>query len=76
MRPDERVAICWSAASNDRGAAGGAQSGGSLCAVDPAYPVERLRFMLEDCAREPCCASKDMSLAGRAFNLPVIDLIA
>ncbi|MGA2649068.1 MAG: amino acid adenylation domain-containing protein [Terracidiphilus sp.] len=51
IRPDARVAICV-----ERGVTmivallGVLKAGGAYVPLDPGYPVERLRFMLDDCA--------------------------
>lgn len=77
--PDSRVAICV-----DRGwemivgLLGVLKSGGAYVPLDPGYPVERLRFMLEDSG--PVALLTQGDLAGRfsesAAGLPVLDLHA
>ena len=51
VKPDARVAICLERGLETVVALLGVlKAGGAYVPLDPAYPVERLRFMLEDCA--------------------------
>ena len=51
VKPDARVAICVERGLETVVALLGVlKAGGAYVPLDPAYPVERLRFMLEDCA--------------------------
>ncbi len=51
VRPDARVAICVERGLETVVALLAVlKAGGAYVPLDPAYPVERLRFMLEDCA--------------------------
>jgi non-ribosomal peptide synthetase component F len=49
VKPDERVAICAERSLElVLGLLGTLKAGGAYMPLDPAYPIERLRFMLED----------------------------
>jgi amino acid adenylation domain-containing protein/non-ribosomal peptide synthase protein (TIGR01720 family) len=79
VKPNARVAVCL-----DRGieAVVGLlailKAGGTYVPLDPSYPVERLRFMLEDC--EPTVVLTQGQLterwAGRGKKYPTVDLAA
>jgi amino acid adenylation domain-containing protein len=78
-KPDARVAICV-----ERGLEmvvallAVLKAGGAYVPLDPAYPVERLRFMLEDCA--PVALLTQAHLRGLFTGIPdavpLVDLIA
>ena len=79
VQPDSRVAICV-----ERGfdmiiaLLAVLKAGGAYVPLDPAYPVERLRFMLQDCA--PVALLTQTHLRERFSELddklPVLDLPA
>ncbi|MGA2351079.1 MAG: amino acid adenylation domain-containing protein [Terracidiphilus sp.] len=54
------------------------KAGGAYVPLDPAYPVERLRFMLEDCAPAALLTQSHLGglFSGSGNGLPVIDLTA
>ncbi|HSU17577.1 non-ribosomal peptide synthetase [Longimicrobium sp.] len=70
VRPDTRVALCL-----ERGAEmvvavlAVLKAGGAYVPIDPAYPEERLRYMLEDSA--PAALLTQASLAGRFVGLAI-----
>lgn len=79
VRPDDRVAICVERGLEMIvGLLGVLKAGGAYVPMDPSYPPERLRFILEDC--EPVALLTQSNLA-RQFveerrSLPVVDLSA
>lgn len=51
VRPDDRVAICVERSLDmAAGVLGILKAGGAYVPIDPAYPAERLAYLLEDCA--------------------------
>lgn len=82
VAPDTRTAVCA-----DRslemiiGLLAVLKAGGAYVPVDPAYPAERLRFMLEDSAPQvvlthgPGREALQVSLAGSSTRPPVVDLV-
>jgi amino acid adenylation domain-containing protein len=79
VRPDALVAICM-----ERGIEmivallGVLKAGGAYVPLDPEYPIDRLRFVLEDCA--PAVLLTQTSLLSLfphvSDTLPVVDLLA
>ena len=81
--PDDRVAICLERCIEMVvGLLGVLKAGAAYVPLDPAYPAERLAFMLQDCApaivlsHGPARAALDAALAGLASAPIVIDLDA
>ncbi len=76
VRPDDRVAICVERSLDMViGLLAILKAGGAYVPMDPAYPAERLAFMLEDCA--PVVLLTQTSLvnlveASRSATLPVL----
>jgi arthrofactin-type cyclic lipopeptide synthetase C len=79
VKPDARVAICV-----ERGfemvvaLLAVVKAGGAYVPLDPAYPVERLRFMLEDCSPVALLTQRHLKgiFAGLRDDLPLLDLAA
>ncbi len=75
--PDARVAICVERGFEMIGAVLGVlKAGGAYVQMDPTYPAERLRFMLEDCAPVALLTQGNLKevFNGIIGSLPVIDL--
>jgi arthrofactin-type cyclic lipopeptide synthetase C len=79
VQPDARVAICV-----ERGLEmvisllAVIKAGAAYVPLDPAFPVERLRFMLEDCSPVALLTQRHLRgiFAGLSGDLPVLDLTA
>jgi amino acid adenylation domain-containing protein len=77
VKPDSRVAICMERSTEMVvGLLAILKSGGAYVPLDPGYPVDRLRYMLEDSA--PVALLTQTSLLGlletRDASLPLVDL--
>ncbi|HEU4562948.1 MAG TPA: non-ribosomal peptide synthase/polyketide synthase, partial [Longimicrobium sp.] len=74
--PDARVAICVGGPAMVVGALAVLKAGGAYLPLDPEYPGERLRYMLEDGA--PVAVLTGSALLGlfEGVNVPVLDLEA
>ncbi|AIA70439.1 hypothetical protein EV46_07535 [Pectobacterium atrosepticum] len=72
VRPDERVAICVERGLDMVvGLLGILKAGGAYVPLDPTYPVERLRYMLDD-AKPVALISQSAHLGIMNGSLPVI----
>jgi amino acid adenylation domain-containing protein len=79
VKPDLRVAICAERSFEMVIALlAVVKAGGAYVPLDPAYPVDRLRFMLEDCAPVALLTQGRLQgiFAGISDGLPVLDLAA
>jgi amino acid adenylation domain-containing protein len=79
VKPDLRVAICVERSLEMVIALlAVVKAGGAYVPLDPAYPVDRLRFMLEDCAPVALLTQGRLQgiFAGISDGLPVLDLAA
>ena len=77
VKPDARVAICVERGLEMIvGLLGVLKAGGAYVPLDPGYPVERLRYMLEDCGPVALLTQGHLLelFAGISETLPVIDL--
>jgi amino acid adenylation domain-containing protein len=77
VKPDARVAICAERSFEMIvGLLAVLKAGGAYVPLDPAYPVERLRFMLQDCIPVAILAQKSLrELASQLdARLPFFDL--
>ena len=81
VQPDDRVAICAERSLEMVvGPCRDPQGGRRLCALDPAYPAERLEYMLKDSAPVAALthgaarASLEGGMAGLACQPPVLDV--
>ncbi|ONK01312.1 non-ribosomal peptide synthetase [Pectobacterium actinidiae] len=72
VRPDERVAICVERGLNMViGLLGILKAGGAYVPLDPTYPVERLRYMLDD-AKPVALLTQSAHIEIMNGNLPVV----
>src|ERR1700722_7587482 len=79
VKPDTRVAICVERSFEMIvSLLAVLKAGGAYVPLDPAYPVERLRFMLEDCAPIVLLTENHLTalFPEARSTLPVIDLHA
>ena len=81
VRPDDRVAICVERGIEMLiGLLAILKAGGSYVPLDPAYPADRLAYMLEDSAPAAALshglarAALDRAMAGIPMRPPVLDL--
>jgi aryl carrier-like protein len=79
VKPDARVAICVERSLEMVVALLAVlKAGGAYVPLDPAYPVERLRFMLEDCAPVALLTQSHLQglFRGMGDAVPLVDLSA
>ncbi len=79
VKPDERVAICVERGLEMVvGLLGILKAGGAYVPLDPEYPVERLRYMLEDSGPVALLTQGRLEglFTGLQDGLPIIDLAA
>ena len=79
VKPDERVAICVERGLEMVvGLLGILKAGGAYVPLDPEYPVERLRYMLEDSGPVALLTQGRLEglFTGLRDGLPIIDLAA
>ena len=79
VRPDERVAICVERSFEMAVALMAVlKAGGAYVPLDPSYPVERLRYMLQDSAPVALLTQCHLEglFSGISDKLPVLDMTA
>ncbi len=77
VRPDDRVAICAERGIElVVGLLGILKAGAAYLPLDPAYPAERLRYMLHDAAPKALLTQADLEEHLPADDLPVLRLDA
>jgi amino acid adenylation domain-containing protein len=75
--PDTRVAVCMERSPQMLvGLMAVLKAGGAYVPMDPAYPLERLRYMLEDAAPAVVLSHGDLARRSAAAGVPVLDLSA
>ncbi|MCG6574248.1 amino acid adenylation domain-containing protein, partial [Pseudomonas sp. AF32] len=77
LRPDDRVAICVERSLEMvAGLVGILKAGAAYVPLDPAYPAERLDYMLEDSAPKALLTQRDLHARFPSLRVPVLLLDA
>jgi amino acid adenylation domain-containing protein len=75
--PDVRVGLCVERSPEMMaGLLAVLKAGGTYVPLDPAYPADRLRFMLEDSAPAVLLADGAQAARFAGWDVPVVDLVA
>ncbi|HET8797069.1 MAG TPA: amino acid adenylation domain-containing protein, partial [Thermoanaerobaculia bacterium] len=73
VRPDDRVAICADRSPEMvAGLLGILKAGGAYVPLDPSYPIERLQFMLRDCAPKALLTQHAIESRLSGIEVPVL----